>query len=105
MRNEVITIKMPESLLNELKKRAQKMHYMDLSEEIRSIVRKKWLQYNDPEIMRMKKLKDEIEDELKKGSEIAARRHVLSQLEEIKKNVSRKVEQNNYGALGKKTRQ
>ena len=89
MRDVIVAIKVPESLLDELKKSARERHFMDLSEEIRSIVRQKWLQYNDPEIMRMRKLKQEIRQEIEKKSEAMARERVLSELEDIKKKVQK----------------
>jgi Arc/MetJ-type ribon-helix-helix transcriptional regulator len=87
MRDTIVSIKMPESLLEELRKAARDRHFMDLSEEIRSIVRRKWLEFNDPEIMRIKRLKDDIESTLEKKSELMARRKIVSELEKIKQKV------------------
>ena len=53
MRDVIVAIKVPESLLDELKKSARERHFMDLSEEIRSIVRQKWISLNPDELLRI----------------------------------------------------
>jgi len=84
MKNVIVAIKMPGTMVDELKAAAKARHFMDVSEEIRSIVRQKWLMYNDPELMKMKKLKEGIKKELeKKGAEFAKRK-ILRDLEQIR---------------------
>ncbi len=51
MKRVIITIKMPEHMAKKLRKAASDNYYMDLSEEIRSIIRSKWLQYASPSAM------------------------------------------------------
>ena len=89
MKNIIVTVKMPGSMVGKLREAAKSGHFIDISEEIRSVVRQKWLLYNDPEIMRMKKLKDSIGYELEKKSEQYARRKILNDLEDIRKKVER----------------
>ena len=68
--NEVlVSVRMPESLLLKLKELAEKQHYMDVSEEIRSIVRKNWFKSLYPELLEIKRLRQDILDEIKKKSE------------------------------------
>ncbi len=54
---------MPESLVEELKAIAEKNHYMDISEEIRGLLRERWLKDQDPfsgELSRIRKQAAEI---------------------------------------------
>jgi len=43
----IVSIRMPYSLANELKRLAKSAHFMDTSEEIRSIVRQKFLSWRE----------------------------------------------------------
>lgn len=44
----IVTVRMPDSLIEALKSRTTEQHYADLSEQIRSIVRKGCLRFDDP---------------------------------------------------------
>ena len=46
MSERVISIKMPASLVQQLKKLTATHHYIDLSEQLRSVVRQKCLKYS-----------------------------------------------------------
>ncbi len=48
MADKIVSLRMPKPLVEELKALADENHYLDLSEEIRSILRDKYLQYADP---------------------------------------------------------
>lgn len=39
--NDIVSVRMPESLFNELKKVSAERHYMDVSEAVRTFVRQK----------------------------------------------------------------
>jgi len=43
MSDTVVSVRMPRSLILELKRLSREHHYLDVSEEVRSIVRKKYL--------------------------------------------------------------
>ncbi|MBN1156257.1 hypothetical protein JXA85_01450 [Candidatus Woesearchaeota archaeon] len=47
MSDAVVTIRMPKGLSKELKRLAKDAHFMDMSEEIRSIVRQKFLSWKE----------------------------------------------------------
>ena len=48
--NEVlVSVRMPESLFSKLKELAEKEHCLDVSEELRSIIRKEWLKATNPD--------------------------------------------------------
>jgi Arc/MetJ-type ribon-helix-helix transcriptional regulator len=87
MNDIIVSIRLPESLLKELKELAEKHHYMDVSEEIRSIVRDKWLHFKQPELQELKKLKEDIKKELAKKKEKIVRLEVINELEQIKEEI------------------
>jgi len=78
---------MPESLLSKLKELAKRDHFMDVSEEIRSITRKNWFKFTHPELIEVKRLRKDILDGLKKRSEREIAKKVIKELNEIKKEI------------------
>ena len=91
MSDVLVSVRMPESLLLKLKKLAEKEHFMDVSEEIRSITRKNWFKFAHPELMELKRLRKDILDEIKKKSEKEIIKRVIEELNEIKKEVKKEV--------------
>ncbi len=89
MKDKIVTIKIPEKMLSDLRKAAYDRNFIDISEEVRSVIRQKWLMYNDLRIMKVKKLKDEIKVEVEKKSQSIAREKVINELEDIKKKVQK----------------
>ena len=89
MTDVMVSVRMPKSLLLELKELTKKQHFLDLSELIRSITRKKWIQYTNPELYELKSLRKGIEDELKKKSVERVREEVNKELEKIKKELAK----------------
>ncbi len=87
MDDVLVSIRMPQSLLSELKKLAKREHYMDLCEGIRSIVRKNWLKSLYPELMEIRRLRKDILHELKKRKEKEITRRVASELRIIRKKI------------------
>ena len=61
--NSVVTVRIPSSLAEQLEGLAKKAHYLSISEEVRSIVRKKWLSYSSNN-SRIEDIKKEIREEL-----------------------------------------
>ena len=61
---------MPSSLADELRNLALKNHFMDLSEEIRFIIKQKMLEKKDPFAYELQKLKHEIKTEISKKSQM-----------------------------------
>lgn len=65
MKNEtLVSIRMPTSLVKELKSITKQSHYLDLSETIRSIVRTKCLALIDPYREEMQKFRKELKQDL-----------------------------------------
>ena len=48
MPDQIVSVRMPVSMIDELKELAEKNHFLDVSEEIRSLLREKWLENQDP---------------------------------------------------------
>ncbi|MBI2541863.1 hypothetical protein HYV80_04090 [Candidatus Woesearchaeota archaeon] len=84
MNDVMVSIRMPKALVAELKELAQSHHFLDLSEEVRSIVRQKWLRHAAPELFELKKLREEIEKEIKRKSVKKLQQQVANELEKIK---------------------
>jgi hypothetical protein len=87
MSEVIVSIRMPHSLLEELKRLAALEHYLDLSEELRSIIRQKYLESKDPYLYEIKKLRDDIAQELHDKHVEKARKQVVSELNKIKEQI------------------
>ena len=85
----MVSIRMPKELADEIKSLAEKEHFMDLSERIRSIARQKWNEYTDPEIFEIKKLRENIEEGLKEKSLKKIQQEVAKDLNKIKSSLKR----------------
>ncbi len=73
---------MPVSLIIELKNLAEKNHFLDVSEEVRSLLRDKWLEQSDPRQFKVHAVKKSIE-KVAKPEQIKALKTTLKLLEEI----------------------
>ena len=82
--NSLVSIRMPKSLFLELQKLAEKNHFLDVSEQLRSIVRDRWQEAKDPQAYHIRKLRQEISDVLGKKTEEKAQQQLISELERIK---------------------
>lgn len=89
MNDTVVSIRIPHSLLLELKFLSEKKHFLDISEEVRSIVRKKWLTAASPDLMVLKEIKADIREQIEKKSQKAITAKVLKELENIKKQLKK----------------
>ena len=69
MSKTMISIRIPSSLVTELKDISRKDHFMDLSESVRSIIRNNWLKHKEPLAYQMKHLRKEISDNIAKKSQ------------------------------------
>ncbi|MBR9693315.1 hypothetical protein GOV07_05325 [Candidatus Woesearchaeota archaeon] len=65
---QIVTVRMPASLVEALKARIAPDHYSDLSEQVRSIVRKGCLHYVNPVTSEIKELKTQLKAELMQES-------------------------------------
>jgi Arc/MetJ-type ribon-helix-helix transcriptional regulator len=83
MTNTIVSIRIPKSLVKELRMVSEKDHFMDLSEAVRSIVRAKWLSAKDPMSLKVEQLRQDILTNLSKGNQQA----LVEQLERIKEEI------------------
>jgi Arc/MetJ-type ribon-helix-helix transcriptional regulator len=65
----MISVRIPSSLVDELRDVSQKDHFMDLSEAVRSIIRKRWMSAKDPLSVRIDHLREEIIGNISKSSQ------------------------------------
>ena len=85
----LVSVRMPESLLLKLKKLTEKEHFMDVSEEIRSITRKNWFKFTHPELTVIEKLRKDVLNEVKNKNEKEITKRVIKELNEIKKEIKK----------------
>ena len=82
--NSLVSIRMPKSLFLELQKLAEKNHFLDVSEQLRSIVREKWQEAKDPQAYQINRLRKEIAESLSKTTAEKAQQQLINELERIK---------------------
>lgn len=62
MKDTVLSIRLPSSLVKELKSLLEKEHFLDMSEQIRTIVREKCEEYSKPYQHELKKISHQMEE-------------------------------------------
>jgi 2-C-methyl-D-erythritol 4-phosphate cytidylyltransferase len=75
-------------LFSELQKLSEKNHFLDVSEQVRSVVREKWAEARDPQAYHLKKLRKDIAAALQTKSEEQAQAQLIKELERIKKELT-----------------
>jgi Arc/MetJ-type ribon-helix-helix transcriptional regulator len=78
----MVSVRMPSSLLEELKEVSEKNHYLDVSDTIRSILRERWLEEKDPYRSKVNEIKKQFSD-ITGDEKIAAMKKTLKLLEEL----------------------
>ncbi len=69
MANSMISVRIPQALVDELRSISEKDHFLDLSETVRSIIRKNYLMHKDPVSFEIKKLRKEISSNISKKNQ------------------------------------
>jgi len=82
----MISIRIPSSLVEELKQSSKKDHYLDLSEAVRSIIRNNYLKNKDPAAFELKKLRKEIS----KNISYKNQEDLIDELRKIRDSILRK---------------
>ncbi len=85
MAEKVVSVKMPSSLVNELRKLQEKNHYLDLSEQLRSVVRQKCLELSNPYTEGLKSLRADLTRDASESSAERAKEKVLRDLIQLLK--------------------
>ncbi len=70
MADKLVSIRMPKALVEELKALVEKNHYIDLSEELRSVIRRQAKYYLTPKKQEKLQEKQQLLRELKKFLEV-----------------------------------
>lgn len=83
MADTVIAVRMPRSLIAELRERTEHDHYSDLSEQVRSIVRRGCLKYTNPVTHEIKELKEQLKTELLKEQAAGNSQTILQKVKEL----------------------
>ena len=85
MKDIIVSVRMPRSMLAQLRILAKKNHYMDVSEEIRSVIRDRTAHYNQPYAQGVKRiatdLRLEMLSESRKGDAISKLKQLIEELE------------------------
>ena len=84
MNDVMATIRMPRSMAQQLRELAKRRHFLDISEEVRSIVRQKWISLTSPELFELKKLRENIEHQIRQSASKKINEEVARELEKIK---------------------
>jgi len=83
MKDAVISIRLPPTLVEELKILAEKNHYLDLSEQIRTIIRQKCEQYGKPYKHEVQKMREELEKNIQENKETKDKEKLLEEIQKI----------------------
>ncbi|MBU0666187.1 MAG: hypothetical protein ABIC91_02540 [Nanoarchaeota archaeon] len=89
MTDTVVSVRMPSSLVRELRILSEKNHFMDLSEEIRSIVRSKCLRYSQPFSADVKKLREELKEIFEVKKEQETKQELITQLKKLSEKLAK----------------
>ena len=85
MTDVLVSVRMPKTLLTKLKQHSVDHDFLDVSEQLRSIVRKEWMKKVQPELREIEQLKGQVLDELKKKEQKEINKRIISELNEIRK--------------------
>jgi metal-responsive CopG/Arc/MetJ family transcriptional regulator len=83
VKDTTLSIRLPVTLVKELRELAQKNHYLDLSEQIRTIIRQKCEEYTEPYKHEVKKMREQLEENIKESKDSHDKEKLLQELEKI----------------------
>ena len=83
MKDTVISVRMPAGLVKELKALVPKNHFLDLSEQLRSVVRTKCMQFSKPYSYELKKLREDLEKEITLKHKVEDKQKMIEDLKKI----------------------
>ncbi|MFH1134438.1 MAG: hypothetical protein V1735_08185 [Nanoarchaeota archaeon] len=84
MTNPIVSVRIPQSMFEQLKERAQHDHFLDVSEAVRSMIRRRFLEKKQPELVKIELMRTEITDLIRDQSEKKNRELILTELQKIK---------------------
>jgi len=80
----MISVRIPARMIQELREAAKEDHYLDLSEAVRSIVRDEWMKHRDPFAFHLQHLRKEISENLNQRKQ----EELIKELEKIRDNIT-----------------
>lgn len=83
MNDVMVSIRMPKGLIEELKELAVKNHYMDLSDEIRQVIKQKCLANIEPYKHELSKVRESLEKEIVTKKVVEDKEKLISELKKI----------------------
>lgn len=83
MNDVMLSIRMPKGLVNELKALATKNHYMDLSDEIRQVIKQKCLANIEPYKHELVKVRETLEKEILTKKTVEDKEKLIIELKKI----------------------
>jgi len=83
MNDVMVSIRMPKGLVEELRDLAVKNHYMDLSDEIRQVIKQKCLANMEPYKHELSKVRESLEKEIVTKKVVEDKEKLISELKKI----------------------
>jgi len=83
MVDKVVSVRMPQPLIEELRELAEDNHFLDLSEELRHLLREKWQKHKDPYSHKLDAIKQNLKREKLPVRVISLKKELRKLLEEI----------------------
>jgi metal-responsive CopG/Arc/MetJ family transcriptional regulator len=83
VKDTVLSIRLPTTLVQELKILAQENHYLDLSEQIRTIIRQKCEEHTQPYRHEVQKMREQLEENIAQSKDNKDKEKILEELEKI----------------------
>ena len=80
MGDQLVSVRMPVTLVKELKELVHVNHYLDVSEELRSIIRKQASEYLDPYQSSINDLRQKLSKDLKEKNKEVRKEELLREL-------------------------
>lgn len=90
MSDTIVSIRIPESMVKELRDIVTRDHYLDLSETVRGVVRKKWMEWKNPSAYQIKKLREDIKEAVLEKNKKTTEDQLLDELQRIKDMITKK---------------
>ncbi|MBN2454496.1 hypothetical protein JXB11_03035 [Candidatus Woesearchaeota archaeon] len=87
MTDMLVSVRLPGSLLEELKNFVRKNHYLDISEALRAILREKWEAYSDPYAYELRELRKSITSEMKDQIAKKSEQRLIDELKKMRERI------------------
>lgn len=89
MKEVLVSVRMPSSMIHGLRGKADRHHFLDVSEAVRSIVRKNWMRHASPELFELRQLRNQIGTALLEKSRKRLQQEINRELASIRDSLKR----------------